>query len=166
MTTMLSDARRGHPGLFWFAAAMAALTLVTIGLAAVDHRTLLGVPLWFKPMKFAISLTLYALALAWMLGQLRERAMRRTGWFIVAGVTLEMVVIVGQAAHGVRSHFNDDTPFDIVLFALMGATITLVWLRRWPSRSGSSASRVATARWRSPSASACSSPWSGWRSAS
>ena len=63
-----------------------------------------------------------------MLGQLRERAMRRTGWFIVAGVTLEMVVIVGQAARGVRSHFNDDTPFDIVLFALMGATIALVWL--------------------------------------
>ena len=128
MTTMLSDARRGHPGLFWFAAAMAALTLVTIGLAAVDHRTLLGVPLWFKPMKFAISLTLYALALAWMLGQLRERALRRTGWFIVAGVTLEMVIIVGQAARGVRSHFNDDTTFDIILFAVMGATITLVWL--------------------------------------
>jgi hypothetical protein len=128
MATLLSDARRGHPGLFWFAAAMAALTLVTVGLAAVDHRTLLGVPLWFKPMKFAVSLTLYAIALAWMLGRLRERAMQRIGWFIVAGVTLEMVIIVGQAAHGVRSHFNDDTTFDIILFAVMGATITLVWL--------------------------------------
>jgi hypothetical protein len=128
MATLLSDARRGHPGLFWFAAAMAGLTLVTIGLAAVDHRTLLGVPLWFKPMKFAVSLTLYAIALAWMLGRLRERAMQRTGWFIVAGVTLEMVIIVGQAANGVRSHFNDDTTFDIILFAVMGATITLVWL--------------------------------------
>ncbi len=128
MATLLSDARRGHPGLFWFAAAMAALTLVTIGLAAADHRTLLGVPLWFKPMKFAISLTLYAFALAWMLGQLRERALRRTGWLIVAGVTLEMVIIVGQAARGVRSHFNGDTTFDVILFAVMGVTITLVWL--------------------------------------
>jgi hypothetical protein len=128
MATMLSDARRGHLGLFWFAVAMAALTLVTIGLAAVDQRTLLGQPVWFKPMKFAISLTLYAFALAWMLGQLRERALRWTGWFIVAGVTCEMVIIVGQAARGVRSHFNDDTTFDIILFAVMGATITLVWL--------------------------------------
>jgi hypothetical protein len=128
MATLLSDARRGHPGLYWFAAAMAALTLVTIGLAAVDHRMLLGVPLWFKPMKFAISLTLYAFALAWMLGQLRERAMRRTGWFIVAGATLEMVIIVGQAARGVRSHFNGDSTFDVILFAVMGVTITLVWL--------------------------------------
>jgi hypothetical protein len=128
MATMLSDARRGHPGLFWFAVAMAALTLVTIGLAGVDQRTLLGQPIWFKPMKFAISLTLYAFALAWTLGQLRERALRWKGWFIVAGVTCEMVIIVGQAARGVRSHFNDDTTFDIILFAVMGATITLVWL--------------------------------------
>lgn len=128
MATLLSDARRGHPGLFWFAAAMAALTFVTLGLAAVDHRTLLGVPLWFKPMKFAISLTLYAFALAWMLGQLRERALRRTGWIIVAGVTLEIVIIVGQAARGVRSHFNSDSSFDAILFIVMGVTITLVWL--------------------------------------
>jgi hypothetical protein len=128
MAALLSDARRGHPGLYWFAAAMAVLTLVTIGLAAVDHRTLLGVPLWFKPMKFSVSLTLYAFALAWMLGQLRERALRRAGWVIVAGVTLEMVIIVGQAARGVRSHFNDDSTFGIILFAVMGVTITLVWL--------------------------------------
>lgn len=128
MAMLLSDARRGHPGLYWFAAAMAALALVTIGLAAGDHRTLLGAPLWFKPMKFAISLSLYAFALAWMLGQLRDAALRRTGWVIVAGVTLEMVIIVGQAARGVRSHFNGDTTFDVILFALMGVTITLVWL--------------------------------------
>jgi hypothetical protein len=128
MATLLSDARRGHPGLYWFAATMAALTLVTIGLAAVDHRMLLGVPLWFKPMKFAISLSLYTFALAWMLGQLREPAMRRTGWLIVAGATLEMVIIVGQAARGVRSHFNGDSTFDVILFAVMGVTITLVWL--------------------------------------
>lgn len=128
MATLLSDARRGHPGLYWFAAAMAALALVTIGLTAVDHRTLLGAPLWFKPMKFAISLSLYAFALAWMLGQLRDAALRRTGWVIVVGVTLEMVIIVGQAARGVRSHFNGDTTFDVILFAVMGVTITLVWL--------------------------------------
>ena len=33
MRTLLADARRGHPGLYWLAAGMAALALVTAGLA-------------------------------------------------------------------------------------------------------------------------------------
>jgi hypothetical protein len=103
MHTMLAGARRGHPGLYWLAAGMAVLALVTAGLAVVDPRTLVGAPLWFKPLKFSISIALYAFALAWMLGQLRERTMRRTGWAIVAGLALEMVIIVGQAARGLRS---------------------------------------------------------------
>lgn len=128
MRTMLADARRGHPGLYWLAAGMAVLALVTAGLAAVDQRTLVGAPLWFKPLKFSISIALYSLALAWMLGQLRERAMRRTGWAIVAGLVVEMVIIVGQAARGQKSHFNADGGLGTLLFQVMGATIAVVWL--------------------------------------
>jgi hypothetical protein len=127
MRTLLADARRGHPGLYWLAAGMALLALVTAGLAVVDQRTLVGAPLWFKPVKFSISIALYSLALAWMLGQLRERTMRRTGWVIVAGLVLEMVIIVGQAARGQMSHFNRDGGLGSVLFPIMGATITVVW---------------------------------------
>ena len=128
MRTLLADARRGHPGLYWLAAGMAVLALVTAGLAVVDQRTLVGAPLWFKPLKFSISIALYSLALAWMLGQLRERTMRRTGWLIVAGMVVEMVIIVGQAARGQKSHFNDDGGLGSLLFATMGATIAVVWL--------------------------------------
>jgi hypothetical protein len=127
MRTLLSDARRGHAGLYWLAAGMAALAVVTAGLALVDPRTLVGAPLWFKPMKFSISIALFALALAWMLGQLRERALRRTGWAIVAGLVLEMVIIVGQAARGQKSHYNTDNLLGGILFSIMGATITVVW---------------------------------------
>jgi len=127
MRTLLSDARRGHPGLYRLAAAMAVLALVTAGLAVVDPRTLVGAPLWFKPMKFSISIALYALALAWMLGQLRGRAMRRTGWAIVAGLVVEMVIIVGQAARGEKSHFNTDGGVGTLLFSVLGATIAVVW---------------------------------------
>jgi hypothetical protein len=128
MRTLLADARRGHPGLYWLAAGMAVLALVTAVLAVVDARTLVGAPLWFKPIKFSISIALYSLALAWMLGQLRERTMRRTGWLIVAGMVVEMVIIVGQAARGQKSHFNDDGGLGSLLFATMGATIAVVWL--------------------------------------
>jgi hydrogenase-4 membrane subunit HyfE len=106
---------------------MAAFALVTAVLAVVDQRTLVGAPLWFKPMKFSISIALFALALAWMLGQLRERALRRTGWAIVTGLVLEMVIIVGQAARGQKSHYNTDDLLGGALFSIMGATITVVW---------------------------------------
>jgi hypothetical protein len=128
MQAVLADARRGHPGLYWLSVAMAALALVTATLAVVDQRTLLGAPLWFKPLKFSLSITLYTGALAWMLARLPGRGLWRTGWVIVAGLVIEMVIIIGQAARGVRSHFNDDSAFDGILFAFMGATIVVVWL--------------------------------------
>ncbi|QJY47358.1 hypothetical protein [Pseudonocardia broussonetiae] len=125
---VLSTARRGHPGLYWWAVAMAALAVVLAVAAVVDQRTLMGAPLWFKPLKFAVSFVAYGGALAWMLGQLRVPALRRTGWVIVAASAVEMAVIVGQAARGVRSHFNDDTVGDQLLFGLMGATIVVLYL--------------------------------------
>jgi hypothetical protein len=128
MKTVLADARRGHPGLFWFAAASGALAVVLLGLAVLDQRTLLGAPLWFKPAKFAISFVLYGGALAWMLGQLPRPRLRRTGWVIVGASVIEMVIIVGQAARGVRSHFNDDDALGGILFGIMGATILVLYL--------------------------------------
>ncbi|HLU60407.1 MAG TPA: hypothetical protein VKZ81_33530 [Pseudonocardia sp.] len=128
MRTVLADARRGHPGLYGTAVAMAALALVTATLAVVDQRELLGAPLWFKPLKFAIAIALYGATLAWILSRLPARAMWRAGWVITAGTVLEMVIIVGQAARGVRSHFNTDTPFDVALYSIMGAVIVVVWL--------------------------------------
>ena len=102
METVFADARRGHPGLFWFAASMVGLTILLAGLAIVDQRTLLGAPLWFKPLKFAISFAAYAGALAWMLGQLRVPALRRTGWVIVVASFIEMAIITGTRFSWIR----------------------------------------------------------------
>jgi hypothetical protein len=128
MTAVLAVARRGHRGLFAFAVAMTVLTPVLAVLAVVDDRVLQGAPLWFKPLKFAISLALYAATLAWMLGQLRERTLQRTGWIVTAAAAIEMAVIVGQAAVGNRSHYNMDTPLSAALWSVMGVTIVVLWL--------------------------------------
>ncbi|MCA1675126.1 MAG: hypothetical protein LC799_24030, partial [Actinobacteria bacterium] len=127
---VLTDARRGHRGLFWFSAAMAVLAGGLVIAAAVDERTLLGAPLWFKPLKFALSFMLYAAALAWMLAKIDRpgRGARLAGWVIVAASVVEVLIIVGQAARGRRSHFNDDTAFDEMLFRIMGLTIVVLWL--------------------------------------
>jgi hypothetical protein len=128
MTTVLADARRGHRGLFAFAVAMAALTPVLAVLAVVDHRVLLGAPLWVKPLKFAVSFVAYSATLAWMLGRLPRRSLQRTGTAIVVASAVEMAIITGQAALGHRSHFNTDGGLGTALFSVMGATIVVLWL--------------------------------------
>jgi hypothetical protein len=127
MTTLVADARRGHRGLFWFAVAMAVLVPVLAVLAVVDDRVLLGAPVWLKPLKFAVSFFAYSGTLAWMLGNLREGALRRTGWTIVAASAVEMAIITGQAALGHRSHFNLDGGVGTALFNVMGASIVVLW---------------------------------------
>jgi hypothetical protein len=128
MPAILADARRGHPGLFWFAVASAVLTVVLAGLAAVDPRMLLGSGVWVKPMKFAISFTAYAGALAWMLGRLPRPALQRTGWVLVVASVVEQVIITVQAGRGARSHFNADDGGGILLYSVMGATVVVIYL--------------------------------------
>ena len=119
-----------HRPLLVTAALMAVLVVVSsVGLVS-DDRILLGVPIWLKPLKFAISFVIYTATLAWLLSLVTSR--RRTGWWlgtvIAATGVIEMAIIVGQAARGRRSHFNVGTSLDSTLFSVMGVTIVALWL--------------------------------------
>jgi hypothetical protein len=128
--SVLADARRGHAGLFWFAVSMGLVAVGAVVGVLVDDRVLLGAAIWLKPLKFSLSFGLYALALAWILSLVGRG--RRTGgvvgWIIVVGSAIEVAIVVVQVVRGTRSHFNDDTPFDTMLFSIMGATVALIWL--------------------------------------
>ena len=128
MESMLATARRGHAGLFWMGIGMGALAVAILLVSIVDLRQLLGAPLWFKPLKFAVSFTAYGLALAWMLGRLPAPALQRSGWVIVAASVIEVAIITGQAARGQLSHFNNDGRTGSLLFSIMGATIVVLYL--------------------------------------
>jgi hypothetical protein len=111
-------------------AALTALTaLVVTVLALVDHTQVTGVDRWLKPWKFSVSIAVYVLTLSWM-SRLVHRYRRSV--LTLAGIgafamVLELAVIVGQAARGRASHFNNQTPLDSTLFGIMGMTIVLVW---------------------------------------
>ena len=113
-----------------FAAAMAALAVVSVAGVLFDGRVLVGAPIWMKPLKFSLSLALYATALAWMVSLL-PRWRRTATWagtvVALAGAT-EMVIIVGQVVRGRRSHFNVATPFDAAVWQTMAGTIAVLWL--------------------------------------
>jgi hypothetical protein len=119
---------------------MAALAASLVGLA-VDPRIITGAPAWLKPAKFAASIALYTLTLAWIFTFIPEsvRTRRLVGWTTATALIVELVIIDLQAWRGTTSHFNVGTVFDGVLWTVMGLTIVVQSL---------SSVAVAVALWR------------------
>lgn len=116
--------------LAWSAAAYTSLFFVTLILAIADSRLVTEAPVWFKPMKFALSSVLYTGTLAWILSFVEEKKawVKLVGTGTALVLVVEIVLIVLQAARGVRSHFNFSTPLDGAIFSVMGSFILIAWV--------------------------------------
>lgn len=124
---------RYHRPLIGLALAMAVLAAVTVVLAITDPREILGQNAWFKPLKFALSIGIYAVTLAWLIGQVHRfrRLTDALGTVTAIALVVEIVIIAGAAAFGTTSHFNIATPLNTTLWVVMAASITIVWLASW-----------------------------------
>lgn len=91
----------------------------------LDPTIITGAPAWLKPAKFAVSIAIYSLTLAWIFTWLPDwvRLRRYVGSATAFALSLEMVIIGLQAWRGTTSHFNLATPFDAILFQIMGLVI-------------------------------------------
>ena len=121
---------RWHRPLLVLAAAMLVLVVVCLVGLVVDPRQSLGVNVWEKPLKFAISTAIYAVTWSWLIGQLQR--LQRVAWWAgtISAILLliELVIITGAAAAGITSHFNVSTPFNTVLWSIMAASIGTLWV--------------------------------------
>ncbi|MCA9878618.1 MAG: hypothetical protein KC442_12575 [Thermomicrobiales bacterium] len=124
------DIRSARTPLLVLIVLMAATLVVALGGLVFDARVITGAPAWLKPAKFAISIIVYAATLWLLLPALadRPRLVRFVSWVVGVGLTVEMLLIALQAARGTASHFNFATPFDAVVFRIMGGTIMGIWL--------------------------------------
>jgi hypothetical protein len=115
--------------LTWSVVGSLILFAATIILSIFDSRLVTGAPAWIKPMKFAISITLYTGTLAWLLSYVEgyPRLVRWIGGLTALGFLVEYVGIFVQAARGVPSHFNVATAFDGAIFSLMGMFVMVIW---------------------------------------
>ena len=115
-----SDARLTAMGVVM----IALLAVAGVGLV-LDPRQITGAPAWLKPAKFAASIAIYSLTLAWVFMYLREwpRTRRVVSWITTVTLLLEIIIIDVQAWRGTTSHFNIGTPMDGVLFSIMGLAI-------------------------------------------
>ncbi|BBG04450.1 MULTISPECIES: hypothetical protein [Pseudonocardia] len=128
-----------HRPLLLMSLLMAGLALVAAAGLAVDDRMLLTESVWAKPLKFAVSFTIFGLTLAALIPRLTR--FRRTLWWLGTVFAATGVVDVGfialQAARGTFSHFNTDSDpinaigqqiFSSGVIGLFGATIVIAVL--------------------------------------
>ncbi len=149
VTEFLKDAHRGSPKLWINGWIMLALFAVCSFLPLFDVRTLIGVSVWEKPMKFFLSIGLHFLTIAWALSlaQATTRQYRSFRWSInalLAASWLELMIISTRAFRGEASHFNTETMLDGLFYSMMGVgavTMTfssgLIGFRIWQNRRSS-----------------------------
>src|SRR5919201_4643975 len=111
--------------LFTVVIAHVALFLAMLVVAPFDTRMVLGINPSVKPMKFALSIAVFTASIAWVLSELPSstRSKQIVTWGIAVAMIVEMALITLQAARGVTSHFNTSSPFNVVVFAIMGMMI-------------------------------------------
>jgi hypothetical protein len=109
----------------WWNVALLALSVAAL---PFDHRRILGLNPWVKPIKFEISVIIFLMTMAALLAALgrlgdRPRARRRLAWGFGVAMIVENTIIAMQSLRGVRSHMNIATPFDGAAFGVMGLFI-------------------------------------------
>src|SRR5262245_45035017 len=99
-----------------------AFFVLMVGLSLVDPAEILGIDRWIKPMKFFISIAIFLWTIAVYLHFLKGNKIfaQRISWGTITVMIIEMTIITGQAARGTTSHFNNSTPLNSALFAIMG----------------------------------------------
>lgn len=113
------------------AITMLAAFGVTLGLWALDTRSIDGVSVWAKPLKFELALAVHAGTLALIVGRLGPRlrsgpVMQAVALAFLVACTLEMGWIIAQAAQGQQSHFNDSTAFHRAMFSVMAFCAVII----------------------------------------
>jgi uncharacterized membrane protein (DUF485 family) len=131
----LSELRpaRWHGPLLALAAAAGVLVIVNTAGVFLDPREVTNAAVWMKPLKFALSIGLYSLTLAWLIGRLPSgsrtaRIASIAGTISAAGLVVELLIINGFALIGESSHFNVSTPFHEAMWHTMAGSIMVVWV--------------------------------------
>ena len=124
MKTLFARIRVLSPAFYYCGLGHFALFVLLFIVSRVDQRQIMGVNLWIKPMKFALSIGIYALTWPLLLQYLPfDKIKRRFANFSVFALTFEMAAIASQATRGQLSHYNTIGLYNALVFSLMGIVI-------------------------------------------
>ena len=129
MENLVQMLRLRNEPLFFFGLICLIVSVVFLVLTRFTNRQVLGVNAWYKPFKFALSITLYAWAMAWFCHYLTPSFnLTPFNWTVIGLLGFEIVYITLQAGRGQLSHFNQSSPVYATLYSFMALAATAVTL--------------------------------------
>ncbi|MBP2831619.1 hypothetical protein J8281_05400 [Aquimarina sp. U1-2] len=124
---VFSTVKQESPILYTIVMIHLVLAIVCILGLGIDDRTLMGVSVWIKPLKFCISSGIFMLTSGYLITlypfsrRKKDIINNLVSWTLL----IEIIIIVYQASRGVKSHYNQSSLFDGLLFAAMGILISI-----------------------------------------
>ncbi|ASV29060.1 hypothetical protein [Maribacter cobaltidurans] len=122
---LFTKVKKESPILFWVAMVITIMGIGCLIGLFIDERTLMGVSVWLKPLKFSISISLYLLTVGYLITKYpySKRKKNLINHITTWSLLLEFLIILYQGSRGVQSHYNIATPLDGILFMLMGVFV-------------------------------------------
>lgn len=123
--TVLKTVRESSPILYGIVLIHVAIVIFCLGGLLFDDRALMGLNIWIKPFKFALSGAIYILTVGFLITLYPFSKKKKNGINNIVAWTLliETGIIVLQAGKGILSHYNTTTPSNALLFLSMGILI-------------------------------------------
>ena len=129
MKSFFAELKKRNVTLYYFGWLMFIGFFVCFIVGYFDKTIILGIGAWIKPMKFYLSIGIMAWTMSWLAYYLtNQRKVIVYSWAVVVTMVIEMIIISFQSARGQQSHFNVSTPFNGILFTIMGVSITIFTL--------------------------------------
>jgi len=126
MKSFFAELKKRNATLYYFGWLMFTGFLVCFIANYFDKTIILGISAWIKPMKFYVSIGITAWTMSWLAYYPgNQKKVRVYSWAVVVTMTIEMMIISFQSVRGQQSHFNVSTPFNGILFTIMGISITI-----------------------------------------
>ncbi len=124
---IVQTVRRKSPILYFILLIHLLMIIGALIGLLTDDRTLMGVNVWIKPLKFSISTGVYILTVGYLTTLYPFSNVKRhiINHLVAWTLLLEIVIVFYQASRGVQSHYNTSTSFDGILFAMMGILIAI-----------------------------------------
>ena len=124
---VFSTVKKHSPILYWIVIVHCVFAIASISGSFIDDRTLMGINVWIKPLKFSISTAIYILTVGFLttLYPFSKRKKNLINNIVSWTLLIEIGLIIYQASRGVQSHYNVSNPFDGLIFTAMGILIAI-----------------------------------------
>ncbi|MCO4293232.1 hypothetical protein NF867_10185 [Solitalea sp. MAHUQ-68] len=127
LVKLFGELKHRNKTFFYWGLFCLLLFILALVFTFFDHRQLMGINVWVKPSKFALSIAIFLFSMAWYNHYLPHdnKTVKLYTKVAVIVFIIELLAVFGQAARGVKSHYNISTPFDAMIFQTMGLAITI-----------------------------------------